>query len=56
MSSRTVAITGAGSGIGRAIAKAFVQSGDRVHAGDLSADRLAETADELSPLGHGRLH
>jgi len=51
MSGRTVAITGAGSGIGRAIAKAFVQAGDRVHVGDLSAARLAETTAELGDFG-----
>jgi NAD(P)-dependent dehydrogenase (short-subunit alcohol dehydrogenase family) len=44
---RTVAITGAGSGIGRAIAHAFVQSGYQVFASDLSKRRLDETAEAI---------
>jgi NAD(P)-dependent dehydrogenase (short-subunit alcohol dehydrogenase family) len=44
---RTVAITGAGSGIGRAIARSFVDAGYEVLASDISEDRLKETVDEL---------
>ena len=44
---RTVAITGAGSGIGRGIAVAFVAAGYDVYASDISAERLAETVIEL---------
>jgi NAD(P)-dependent dehydrogenase (short-subunit alcohol dehydrogenase family) len=47
MTNRTVAITGAGSGIGRAIALAFVEDGYEVFASDVSQDRLDETAKEL---------
>jgi NAD(P)-dependent dehydrogenase (short-subunit alcohol dehydrogenase family) len=46
-SSRTVAITGAGSGIGRGIALAFVEAGYEVFASDVSQDRLDQTAEEL---------
>ncbi|MFC7359326.1 SDR family NAD(P)-dependent oxidoreductase [Nocardioides astragali] len=45
--SRTVAITGAGSGIGRAIARAFVDAGYDVLASDVSDARVKETAEEL---------
>jgi NAD(P)-dependent dehydrogenase (short-subunit alcohol dehydrogenase family) len=44
---RTVAITGAGSGIGRAIARSFVEADYDVLASDVSEPRLKETADEL---------
>ncbi|MFP3462772.1 SDR family NAD(P)-dependent oxidoreductase [Arthrobacter globiformis] len=39
---RRVAITGAGAGIGRAIAAAFAERGDTVFVGDISEERLAE--------------
>jgi NAD(P)-dependent dehydrogenase (short-subunit alcohol dehydrogenase family) len=38
--SRTVAVTGAGSGIGRAIAEAFASQGDTVFVCDISKERL----------------
>jgi NAD(P)-dependent dehydrogenase (short-subunit alcohol dehydrogenase family) len=41
------AITGAGSGIGRAIARAFVDAGYTVFASDISRDRVEETARAL---------
>lgn len=47
MTNRTVAITGAGSGIGRGIARAFLEDGYEVFASDVSQDRLDETAREL---------
>ena len=43
-SGRTVLVTGAGHGLGRAIALAFAELGAEVFALDLAADRLAETA------------
>ncbi|MBH0238791.1 SDR family NAD(P)-dependent oxidoreductase [Methylobrevis albus] len=45
---RVTIITGAGSGIGRAMTEAFVAAGARVFAVDLSAERLAETADAIA--------
>jgi NAD(P)-dependent dehydrogenase (short-subunit alcohol dehydrogenase family) len=56
MTGRTVAVTGAGSGIGRAIAEAFVQAGDRVHLGDLSEARLSETERAIDAPGHVTTH
>jgi NAD(P)-dependent dehydrogenase (short-subunit alcohol dehydrogenase family) len=47
---RTVAITGAGSGIGRAVARAFAENGDEVVICDISPVRLDET---LSLVGSG---
>jgi NAD(P)-dependent dehydrogenase (short-subunit alcohol dehydrogenase family) len=44
---RSVVITGAGSGIGRAIARAFVDAGDQVYASDWSEERLKETQEEF---------
>jgi 3-oxoacyl-[acyl-carrier protein] reductase len=41
--SRSVIITGAGSGIGAAVAKRFAEAGDRLYLADLSLDRLKET-------------
>jgi len=44
---RNVLITGAGSGIGAAVAAEFAQKGDHVHLLDISAERLAAVAAEL---------
>ncbi|HIG8617640.1 TPA: SDR family NAD(P)-dependent oxidoreductase [Klebsiella michiganensis] len=44
---RNILITGAGSGIGAATARAFAESGDRVHLFDISQSRLDAVAAEL---------
>ncbi|MEU9456088.1 SDR family NAD(P)-dependent oxidoreductase [Streptomyces sp. NPDC048277] len=41
---RSVIITGAGSGIGAAVAETFAAAGDRIYLADLSAERLKSTA------------
>ncbi|WP_270887973.1 SDR family NAD(P)-dependent oxidoreductase [Pedococcus sp. 5OH_020] len=47
MTTRTVAITGAGSGIGQAITKAFLDESYEVFASDISQARLEATAEAL---------
>ncbi|MEV0225729.1 SDR family NAD(P)-dependent oxidoreductase [Streptomyces sp. NPDC050704] len=44
---RSVIITGAGSGIGAAVAEVFAAAGDRIYLADLSAERLRATATAL---------
>ena len=48
-SDKSVLVTGAGHGLGRAIATAFDKAGARVMAADINVDALKETAAELSP-------
>lgn len=45
-------VTGAASGIGRAVAEAFAREGMRVVLADIEADRLAEAVAELTAAGH----
>lgn len=47
----TVLVTGAASGIGRAIAFGAAREGARLILGDIAADRLADTADRLRAGG-----
>lgn len=48
-------VTGAGSGLGRAMAKALVQAGAKVAGVDVNASSLATLREELAPLGTGFL-
>jgi NAD(P)-dependent dehydrogenase (short-subunit alcohol dehydrogenase family) len=52
MASRRVLITGAGSGLGREMAKVYASRGDRVACVDLYADRAEETMRMLPGGGH----
>lgn len=48
---RVVAVTGAGSGIGRGVALAFAEEGSRVVVIDRNAEGAAETAEQVRKLG-----
>ncbi|MBK9655620.1 MAG: SDR family NAD(P)-dependent oxidoreductase [Rhodanobacteraceae bacterium] len=52
MSGRRVLITGAGSGLGRELARCYAERGDRVACVDMYADRAQETCKLLTGGGH----
>jgi NAD(P)-dependent dehydrogenase (short-subunit alcohol dehydrogenase family) len=47
LSGKVAVVTGAGSGIGRALVEAFASEGMRLVVADIDPDRLEQTADEL---------
>ena len=51
LENKSAIITGAGRGIGKAIANKFLREGARVLLCDIVADRIEQTANELSALG-----
>lgn len=55
LESSVAVVTGAGSGIGRALCLAFAAAGSSVVAADVDADRLAETAGRLEAVGAAAL-
>ena len=55
ISEKTVLVTGAGAGIGRGIALAFIHAGARVMAADMNPDSLKETASLLTGGDRERL-
>ena len=48
---RTAVVTGAAHGLGREIARRLAGSGARVHAWDIRGDELAETVEDVGPVG-----
>lgn len=52
LAGKTVFITAAGQGIGRATARAFVNAGATVHASDINTDTLASLASEVDLVTH----
>jgi NAD(P)-dependent dehydrogenase (short-subunit alcohol dehydrogenase family) len=56
LSGKSVAVTGAASGIGRETALAFARRGAHLEICDLDADRLGETAAQIRALGRGEVH
>jgi 3-hydroxy acid dehydrogenase / malonic semialdehyde reductase len=52
LSGRKALVTGAGSGIGRAIAAALVERGVRVTLSDIDVEAVAQLAGTLGPLTH----
>ncbi len=52
LSDASVAITGAGRGIGRATAELFAAEGATVCLGDLDAETAAEAAEQIGPCAH----
>lgn len=52
---KQVLLTGAGSGIGRGLARAFAEQGATLELLDRNAEALARVADELAPLTASRI-